>query len=241
MMVSRAVSGLALIALALPGAGQEATMPAQNLVPADKGFSSQQIAALLSRGEQRIYVGQARTTIGMPCGGICAGQLYVLGDGTLGCWQIDGSSYFTGTGQTSYRTYRPDRPIAQGFAIAARGSDGRVRRATLDDAGYDAIEFVGEYPRALIRYRGGIKEPPPVQVDLEVFSPFIPLQARDSAWPATVLRFTVTNPTDQEQEVALGGWLENMVCRERTNAITIRRRNQAVGGDGLTTVLMDVV
>jgi non-lysosomal glucosylceramidase len=199
-MASRAVSGFILVAFALPGAGQEATMPAQRLVPTDKGFSAQQVAALLARGEQRVYAGAARTTIGMPCGGICAGQLYVLGDGTLGCWQIDGSVYFAGTGQTSYRTYRPERPIAQGFAIAARSGDGRVRRATLDDAGYDAIEFVGEYPRALVRYRGkeGTAGRPPVQVDLEVFSPFVPLRARDSAWPATVLRFTVTNPTDEE-------------------------------------------
>jgi non-lysosomal glucosylceramidase len=231
--------------LVLPCAGEEPPMPAVHLVPVDKGFSKAQIATLLARGQQRVYTGDARTTLGMPCGGICAGQLYVLGDGTLGCWQIDGSSYFAGTGQTSYRTYRPERPVAQGFAIAARGADGRVRRATLDDAGYDAIEFVGEYPRALIRYRGeeGIKSAarPQVQVDLEVFSPFVPLSARDSAWPATVLRFTVTNPTDAELDVALGGWLENMVCRERTSAITIRRRNQTIAADGLTTILMDAI
>jgi uncharacterized protein (DUF608 family) len=215
------------------------------IVPAEKGFSPAQLAALLERGEQRIYTGDARTTLGMPCGGICAGQLYLLGDGTLGCWQIDGSTYFESTGQSSYATYRPARPIAQGFAVAVRTPDGRVARAMLDDSGYDAIEFVGEYPRALIRYRAadGSQDParPPVNVDLEVFSPFVPLCARDSAWPATVLRFTVTNPTDQELQVALGGWLENMVCRERSSAITIRRRNRAIAGDGLTTVVLDVI
>ncbi len=229
------------------------TQSAQPLVPTDKGFSPAQLAGLRARGEQRVYVGAARTTIGMPCGGICAGQLYVLGDGTLGGWEIDGSRYFSGTGPTSYRTYRPPQPIAQGFALAVRERDGRVTRATLDDAGYDAIEFVGEYPRALVRYRAaegttgsrdqGLEKGtrPPVHVDLEVFSPFVPLSAKDSAWPATVLRFTVANPTDQELDVALGGWLENMVCRERTSTITIRRRNQAVTGNGLTTILMDVV
>jgi len=243
LMVSAALwVGLPVLCGARPLMADE---PGRQLVPADKGLSSEQIAALLERGQQRVYIGDARTTLGMPCGGICAGQLYVLGDGTLGSWQIDGSSYFSDTGQTCYRTYRPARPIAQGFAVAMRGPDGRVTRATLDDAGYDAIEFVGEYPRALLKYRttAGTTDGtrPPVNVDLGVFSPFVPLCAKDSAWPATVLRFTVANPTDQEFQVALGGWLENMVCRERTSDISIRRRNQSVGGDGLTTILMDVI
>ena len=214
--------------------------PAQ-LVPADKGVSKAQIVELRQRGRQRAYRGDARTTIGMPCGGICAGQLYVLGDGTLGCWAIDGNTYFNGVGQTSYDTYRPARPVAQGFAIAVRDGEGSVRRATLDDAGYDAIEFVGEYPRALIRYRAKDKPVPPVEVDLEVFSPFVPLSARDSAWPATVLRFSVKNTSDVPAEVALGGWLENHVFADQTSPLTIRRRNRAVGDNGVTTVLMDAV
>lgn len=246
--------GMVLVWLGPLSSAQELAAPAQpvqNLVPADKGWSPGQLADLLARGQQRIYTGEARATLGMPCGGICAGQLYVLGDGTLGCWEIDGSRYFTGVGHTSYRTYRPAQPIAQGFAIAAREPGRRPTRVTLDDGGFDAIEFVGEYPRALIRYRpaSGTEGPRdqggeghtrlPVSVDLEVFSPFVPLSARESAWPATVLRFTVTNPSDRDLEVALGGWLENMVCRERTSAITVQRRNRAAVGEGLTTVVME--
>lgn len=237
---------LALLAAALPAtsaADEPAAQPASHLVPADKGCSAEQLAALRTRGTQRVYAGAARTAIGMPCGGLCAGQLFVRGDGTLASWEIDGRTYFGGVGHTSYDTYRPRQPIAQGFALAVRDADGQVSRATLDDAGYDAIEFVGEYPRARVCYRaaGAARAVPPVSVDLEVFSPFIPLDARASAFPATVLHFTVTNPTAQPLTVALGGWLENMACGERTNDLTIKRRNQAIVGDGLTTVLMDVV
>ena len=236
----------ALLTLCLAATLSAQEIPVQNvspaqLVPADKGVSKAQVVELRQRGRQRAYRNDARTTIGMPCGGICAGQLYVLGDGTLGCWALDGNTYFGGVGHTSYDTYRPARPIAQGFAIAVRAVDGAVTRATLDDAGYDAIEFVGEYPRALVRYRTKDKTVPRVDVDLEVFSPFVPLSARDSAWPATVLRFSVKNTSDVLAEVALGGWLENHVFADQRSPLTTRRRNRAVGDNGVTTVLMDAV
>ncbi len=222
-------------------------------IPADKGLGREDFAALCARGQQRIYTGTARQTIGMPCGGIAAGQLYVLGDGTLGSWQIDGQNRFSGYGLENYRTYRPARPIEQGFAIAVTAPAGAAvgaelnsaplgARATLDDDGYDAIEFVGEYPRALIRYRAKDRPVPPVEVDLEVFSPFIPLKAKESAWPATVLRFTVKNTGNQPVDVALGGWLENMVFAERGHfPITLRRQARAVQGPGVSSVLLDAV
>ena len=227
-------------------ASQKPAADKTTLVPADKGFTMAQLAALRGRGSQRVYAGTARTTLGMPCGGICAGQLYVLGDGALGCWQIDGRLYATGYGSENYRTFRPEQPIAQGFALAVRDAAGQVTRATLDESGYDAIEFVGEYPRALIRYRNrasAVREVPPVVVDLEVFSPFVPLDARNSAWPATVLHFTLSNPSDQALTVALGGWLENMVFGEQADPIGLRRRNAVVPADSrdLTAVVMDAI
>ncbi|MEW6251651.1 MAG: GH116 family glycosyl hydrolase, partial [Planctomycetota bacterium] len=223
-----------------------------DLVPAHKGIPPQGLAALRERGTQRVYAGADRATLGMPCGGICAGQLYVRGDGTLACWQIDGQTYFSGYGAENYRTFTPPQRIAQGFALAVRDADGRITRATLDDAGYDAIEFIGEYPRALIKYRmrhpsfAGAKtgEPadgsvgsgaeiqagagavPPVLVDLEAFSPFIPLDTRNSAWPATVLRFTLQNPTDRPVVAELGGWLENMAFADVANPVAMTRRNR---------------
>ena len=222
--------------------GQEGPAPVPRaLIPADKGIPDSAIAALYERGKQRVYRGEARKTIGMPCGGIGAGQLYVLGDGTLGHWHIDGLHNFTGYGRDNYRTYRPQRPIEQGFALVVTTPNDDVTTATLDDDGYDAIEFVGEYPVARVRYRAKDKSVPPVDVRLEVFSPFIPLNARESAYPATVLRFTIENRTPDRVGVALGGWLQNMVFRDVPDAITIRHRNVVEENDGLTSVRMGAV
>ena len=240
----RASLSFVVLLCIIPAFAGEAVMTKNDrahLVPTDKGISAAQLAELRRRGEQLVYTGAARTTIGMPCGGIAAGQLYVLGDGSLGCWQIDGDQYFSGVGHECYRTYRPAQPIAQGFALAVKDQKGSTSRATLDDDGYNAIEFVGEYPRALVRYRSSSRPTPPVEVDLEVFSPFVPLNARDSAWPATVLRFSVRNRTNQTLEVALGGWLQNMVFAEHPRPLTFQRRSRTTLGDGLTSVVLDAV
>ena len=69
------------------------------------------------RGQRRVYRGAERFTIGMPIGGICAGQLYLLGDGTLGGWHIDGRHEFTGYGLHNYQAFRPPRELEQGFLL----------------------------------------------------------------------------------------------------------------------------
>lgn len=231
--VLRSAAGLAATAaspVSLTVLTQAATAPQSapaRLIPADKGIAPDEIERLRLRGAQRVYRSAARATIGMPCGGIGAGQVYVRGDGTLAGWQVDGRHYSSGWGAENYRTYRPESSISQGFAIAVTDGAGATTRATLDDAGFDEIEFAGEYPVAKIRYRATSARPaaPPVDVDLEAFSPFTPGDARNSAWPAVVLRFTVTNRTAAPLRATIGGWLQNAVLSELDSAISVQRRN----------------
>ena len=70
---------------ALPGQ-ERARRP--HLVPAAKKLPRAWWDRLYEKGASRVYRGPELATIGMPVGGIGAGQLYLLGDGTLGCWQI---------------------------------------------------------------------------------------------------------------------------------------------------------
>jgi uncharacterized protein (DUF608 family) len=196
------------------------------------------MAALRERGTRHIYRGDELETIGMPCGGIAAGQLYVRGDGTLAWWWIFNNVTNTGYGDKCYRTYRPDSPLEQGFVLRVEGQQ-RAWRLSRDD--FDAIEFVGEYPIAHVRYRTKEKPAPPVQADMEVFSPFIPLNARDSGLPATVLRFTLTNTSAAAVTADLTGVLQNGVMLHEAGKYRGMSRNRAVAAEGLAGVLMDFV
>ncbi len=192
---------------------------------------------------RKVYRGEELATIGMPCGGVAAGQLYVRGDGTLAQWWIANNSEFTGYGADCYKTYRPPSPVDQGFAVYIEGEGGKTVRRDLSRDGFDAIEFVGEYPIAEIRYRTKQKPALPVEVDLEVFSPFIPLNAKDSALPVTVMRFTLRNTTDGPVEAHLAGRLQNAVLLHEAGqyAGRGRSRNRAVSEGGVTGVVMDFV
>jgi hypothetical protein len=76
-----------------------------------------------------------------------------------------------------------------------------------------------------------------VTVDLEAFSPFIPLNADDSSLPATVFRFTLHNPGPGEVEVELRGWLENAVGNHHREAPG-ERANQARSSDRATILAL---
>lgn len=233
--------------LRLPIAGVEAgeILPTR-LIPEDKGITPEMLAAWKQRGERRVYRGPNLYAIGMPVGGICAGQLYVLGDGTLGGWRIDGRLNPTGYGATNYQTKRAARELAQEFWLSATGGEALVR--PLDGEGR-RVEFIGEYPVAEVRYppRRDVEEERRshpldlLEVTMRAYSPFCPLNAKDSALPCTVLRFRIHNPSKQRVSGVLQGKLQNGVEMAEPGEIQPVRRNRVVQENGLTAVYMDAV
>jgi len=221
-----------------------------HFVPADKKLTREWLDALFAKGEPVWYQGDDLDTIGMPVGGICAGQIYLTGDGRLVYWEIFNENRNTGYGAVNYLDRRtaeqtveggkvvPAPDVAQGHAIRVRFGGNTVER-TLDRNGFPGVRFCGEYPIGRVRYEDGSL---PVTVELEAFSPFIPLDAADSALPATVLRYTVTNTSHAAVEVTLAGWLENPVCRYTGPgyARRLRRRNAALRTPGTTGVVSTV-
>ena len=79
----------------------------------------------------------------------------------------------------------------------------------------------------------------PVTVRLEAFSPFIPLNASDSALPVTVLNYTVKNTSTADAEVTLAGWLQNAVLLDGAADLIGQadRHNHVIREAGLTAVL----
>ncbi len=193
------------------------------LVPPDKKLDPGWVKSLFARGESTIYRGPALDKIGMPVGGLCAGQLYLGGDGKLWHWDI-----FNRVDHTSDAHYahplRPESPLAQGFAVRIK-KDGRTVVRTLDRNGFSDVRFRGEYPLGFVSY----EDPAcPVRVNLEAFSPFVPLATLDSSLPATVLVYRVKNTAVEPIEVEIGGWLENAICLDTGLRAEGFRRNRVV-------------
>ncbi len=195
------------------------------LVPSDKKLSPDWVKSLFARGERTVYRGKDLDKIGMPVGGICAGQLYLGGDGKLWHWDIFNQPRRT-DGSTYQNPLVPASPIEQGFALEVT-VDGKKQVRPLSQAGFADISFCGEYPLANIEYQ----DPKlPVTVTLEAFSPFVPLHTDDSSLPATVLRYTVRNTGSSRLEVRLAGWLENAVCHFSVPGDAAKRRNRVMRG-----------
>jgi len=205
-----------------------------HFVPADKKLNPAWVAQLTAKGERTWYNGKDLETIGMPVGGVCAGQLYLAGDGRLVHWDLFNEPNFTGYGATNYEVgRRPEQGLEQGFAIRVQ-AEGKTLVRRLDVTGFPGVRFCGEYPIGFVEYADAEV---PIRVELEAFSPFIPLNAEDSALPATLLQFTLKNASAQPVAVTLAGWLENGVCVASGREMHGTRSNRVEKRTGLTMVL----
>ncbi|MBE3069657.1 MAG: hypothetical protein IMZ66_05410 [Planctomycetes bacterium] len=221
-------TGAAMAAAGMPAvAGPFEAKDFEKLVPADKELAPEWLASLTARGTPTVYRGKDLDLIGMPVGGICAGQLYLGGDGRLWHWDIFNQHIGTGDGHYAHPP-QPASPLDQGFAIRVTAG-GKTEVRALDRTGFSDIAFRGEYPIGLVEYRDPAS---PVAVSLEAFSPFVPLDAEASSLPATVMRFTVRNTGAEKIEAHLAGWLENAVCLHSGRPGAGVRRNRLVPPGG---------
>ena len=181
----------------------------------------------LGPSARAVYRGEALRAVAMPLGGLGTGSLAICGDGGLRQWQLFNQVNHAAHLPHSFFAVwaRPERgaPAARvlqsdacyddaGFVPPKTSSDHVVpqeSRALLRALpGVATVEFVGEYPFARLAYRDqGL----PVEVDLEAFSPMIPLNAEDSGLPAVLFRFTVRNPAGQAVQASVAMTLQNAV------------------------------
>jgi len=174
-------TGLGLVVTTLGGtllkpmAGPFAAAHVQSgrLIPEEKMLSPEWVKSLFARGEKEVFSGKSLDNIGMPCGGVGAGQLYLCGDGTLGCWQIfnDAASNWVEETFATYKHRGIAKPVDQGFAVVSERQNTAPIVKTLSREGFTDVSFQGEYPIGIVRYADPNV---PVKIEMEAFSPFIP-------------------------------------------------------------------
>lgn len=203
------------------------------LIPADKKLSSQWVESLTSQRDTETFSAEQLTHIGMPIGGIFTGQVYLGGDGELWHWDIfkdygGAEEHADPRGPHYAKPLVKKSPIEQGFALQI-GED----IISLNQQGFADIKFRGQYPVGTVTYADKAL---PVDVKLQAYSPFIPLDSKNSGLPLTVLEYTIDNTSAQELEVSLLGWLENKVCPYDSKLTTGQRRNVSLVAANYTGV-----
>jgi non-lysosomal glucosylceramidase len=195
-------------------------------IPADKKLAISWIESLFARGRKQTYSDpEALTRIGMPIGGFFAGTVYLAGDGRLWLWDVfnrDQTGILPreaklpegiGVGGTSNMqglNYLSPAPLTQPFTVGFTLSyNGQERSCDSTGSGFRNVTFDGRYPLGRVTYR----DPDcPLEVQLEAFSPFIPLNLADSSLPATIMEFRLRNAGEVPVEAVLSGQMENPVC-----------------------------
>lgn len=156
---------------------------------------------LFERGEPRVYRGEHLAAISLPVGGIAAGPIQINGEARRTVWQI--MKNFAGV------------PMPNSFfAVRAKPRGGSpIVRALQTVAqgplpGMQALHFRGEYPFGWYTFEDDAL---PVRTSLEVFSPLIPLQEKDSSIPCAIFNFTAANPGPEPVEVSFLATQRNAV------------------------------
>ena len=214
------------------------------------------VKSLYKRGTVTSYLKSRNELqyIGMPVGGINCGMVYAGGDGRLWLWDIfnethegvesktikwseDGKDLRdvkSRDGACYVEPAKNIRPLDQGFSISIETNGKRIEKE-LKESDWDEIIFEATYPIATVHYKDAKLA---LELTLEMYSPFIPLDEFNSGLPATILSFTVKNTGAEKCKVMLLGWLENktairsadVAAHERTNTCFKQKDFAAVLG-----------
>lgn len=199
----------------------------------------------------RVFSGAALSEVCFPLGGIGTGSIGLTGAGGLAEWQLfgrpdqDSANPHSGFAIWAKEAGRP--AVARILEAPARppynrhhrriGGDrwpgGGLGNAMLPGLPHvEDVAFRNQFPCACLDYRdAGL----PVQVSLEAWSPFVPMDADASTHPAAVFEFRVSNPGRRRVRVSLAASLRNPVPATAAAG----PRNRAWEREGLRGILFD--
>src|SRR5581483_11341054 len=166
----------------------------------------------------RVYSGRQLALLAFPLGGIGTGSISLGGRGHLRDWEIYNRPDKGRAPQYVFPSLwvkqGDDKPIAH--VLEARlmppyaGSDGLGSGNAPGLSRLEGASFTGEFPLATIDFHDARM---PVTISLEAFSPFIPLDADSSGYPAAVLRYRVRNTAANPVTASIAFTLDNPVGR----------------------------
>ncbi|MDE3201160.1 MAG: hypothetical protein KGN79_09575 [Acidobacteriota bacterium] len=177
---------------------------------------------------------------GAPLGGIGTGFVEIRADGCFYEWQIFNSNDWAQDAKSTTAPF-PAGPQVLRFLLRVKKGDEvpQMRRLYLRSDDNDlyslpmlhdveSIEYAAAFPVTTLHYHDSTL---PVRVSAEVFSPFVPGDARASATPGFHAVYTIENTSDEAVEVSLASFLDNPLA----TALADRRLTNAVAHDGDTT------
>jgi non-lysosomal glucosylceramidase len=203
---------------------------------------------LLAQASQRTFPGGA-TEAKFLLGGIGTGNLSVGSRGQLCDWEIFNKQ---GKGNKLPYTFFAIRTQQDGQPPIAKVLESQLEGAfsyacgfhTSELAGlprFAASEMKGEYPFVTVDL---LDDALPVQVQMEAFTPFIPLNADDSGIPAAMIRYKLTNRANNPVDVTIAGSLANVVGLEQMDKhanvkLAEQVRNQFRQGENVSGLYYD--
>ena len=178
--------------------------------------------ALTARGERRVYRNEHLEAVAFTVGGIGAGAIQFNGKGEPAIWQIAGNHH------------QPRVPHSF-LAVRAQRSSGKsvVRTLQTEPVGpfqaMRSLSLQGEYPFVWYHFEAPAL---PVDLELEVFSPFIPLDAKSSAIPCAVYTVKAKNAGKKPVQVDVLASQQNAIGYADARGVINGRRFGGYGGNG---------
>ena len=168
-----------------------------------------------------IYTSSQNVKSGVPLGGIGAGKLEIMPNGSL--------DHFTFLNNIHNPMSSPDVKHTKGilgfhFGLLVKDKKKKVAKLlqTASIADYptvESIKFDGSFPSAHLEYRD---KDLPVEVSLEAISPFIRGDEKNSGLPLAFFKFKITNPLSRSLTVSLLSVSRNIIgegCVGRFNQV----------------------
>ena len=177
-------------------------------------YSKQEL--MLQGKKQRVLTGEHLSEVAFPLGGIGTGTISLGGRGQLRDWEI-----FNRPGKGKILPFsfaalwvQPEGghstvKVVEGPLLPPfRGGGGYHRDSAEGLPRFRGARFTGTYPFARIDFED---ETLPVQVSLEAFNPFIPLNVDDSSLPVAVFQYHLRSLSKKPVDLALAFSLLNAV------------------------------